>query len=290
MIVIIGASGSVGMPTIRHLVKRGQKLRALTSSNLSSQRLLGLGVAETIVGDFRKTDDVRRALAGASTVFHIPPRFTEDEYAIGRRVVDAARRERVQHFVMSSAFQPQMRKMDHHWNKLLVEEAVIESGIAYTILQPAMFMQNLRADWPGIRERGIYSRPYSPDRKLALLDTEDLGEAAAIVLSEPRYRGATFELCSGESLTHAEMAQVISEEWGRPVRADKRALDDWSSWAETRGWRPWSIGAYLKMCRHYDQYGYPGGNPLALTAILGRPPGTYRNFVRRFLGEQDATR
>lgn len=289
MILIVGASGAVGGPAIRHLVKRGQRLRALTSSEASSARLRALGVAETVIGDFRKDADVQRAVAGVDAVFHIPPRFTEDESAIGFRVVAAAQAARVGHFAFSSAFHPQMRKMDHHWGKLLVEEAVIESGLPFTILQPAMFMQNLRIEWPAIRERGVYLRPYSPDRKMNLIDTEDLGEAIANVLTEPRFRGGTYELSGPEPLTNAEMAAILSAEIGRPVRAEKRDPDEWASWARSHGWAPWSIAAYLKMCRHYDAHGFPGGNPVVLTAILGRPPGGYRGFVRRFLAELGTT-
>ena len=286
MIVVIGASGAVGIPTIRHLVKRGARLRALTSSEASAQRLQALGVAETVVGDFRKDADVRRAIEGAASVLHVPPRFTEDEAAIGLWIVAAARAAGVGHIVFNSAFHPQMRKMDHHWSKLLVEEAVIESGLPFTILQPSMFMQNIRVEWPTIRERGVYLRPYSPHNKMSLIDTEDLGEAAAIVLTELKFRGATFELCSPDSLTTAEMAAILSESWGRPVRAEKRDLADWAAWAHGRGWAPWSIEAYRKMCRHYDEHGYPGGNPLVLSAILGRAPTGYRSFAQRFLAEQ----
>jgi uncharacterized protein YbjT (DUF2867 family) len=286
MIVIIGASGAVGIPSIRHLVKRGARLRALTSSERSAARLKALGVAETILGDFRKDADVRRAVEGAASVLHIPPRFTEDEAAIGLRAVAAARAAGVGHIVFSSAFHPQMRKMDHHWSKLVVEEAVIESGVPFTILQPSMFMQNVRVEWPAIRERGVYLRPYSPHNKMSLVDTEDLGEAVAIVLTEPNFRGATFELCGPDSLTTSEMAAILSEEWGRPVRAEKRDLADWTAWATAQGWAPWSIEAYRKMCRHYDEHGYPGGNPLVLSAILGRAPNGYRAFAMRFLAEQ----
>lgn len=288
MIVIIGASGAVGLPTVRHLVKRGARIRALTSTAESADRLKQLGVHETILGDFRNAEDVRRAVAGAEAVIQIPPRFTEDEAAIGLGVVEAAKEARVGHYVFVSAFHPQMRQMAHHWAKLLVEEAVIESGLPFTILQPAMFMQNIRIEWPVIRERGLYVRPYSPERKLALLDLEDLGEAAAIILTKPGYRGATFELASGESLTHAEMAAVLSEEWGKPVRAVARDQAEWAQWAAAHGWKPWSIETYLKMCRHYDAHGYPGGNPLVLSTILGRAPGGFRSFVRRFLAEVSA--
>ncbi len=288
MILVIGASGAVGIPTIKHLAERGAPVRALTSSAESAARLQRLGVRETVLGDFRKPDDLRRAADGADAVLQIPPRFTEDEAAIGLSALAAAKAAGVGHYVFCSAFHPQMRQMDHHWSKLLVEEAVIESGLSFTILQPAMFMQNLRVEWPSIRDRGIYARPYSPERKLALVDTEDLGEAAAIVLTQPGYRGATFELASGESLSHAEMAAIIGEEWGKPVRAIARDQAEWTQWARQHGWKPWSIEAYLKMCRHYDAHGYPGGNSLVLAMILGRKPGGFRSFLRRFLAAEAA--
>jgi len=283
MILIVGGSGAVGIPTLRHLVAHGAAVRVLTSRASSAERLRKLGAREAVIGDFRKPEDLRRAFDGVEAVIQIPPRFTEDEAAIGLNVVAAAKEAGVAHYVFVSAFHPQMRQMDHHWAKLLVEEAVIESGLAYTILQPAMFMQNIRIEWPAIRAHGIYARPYSPERKMALVDTEDLGEAAAVILTRPSYRGATFELASGESFTHAEMAEILSEEWGHPVRAVKRDPVEWADWAREHGWSSWSIEAYRKMCRHYDAHGYPGGNALVLTAILGHAPGGFRSFVRRFL-------
>lgn len=285
MIVIIGASGAVGVPTIRHLARRGVEMRALTSNEGSAERLRSLGVGETVVGDFRVDHDVGRAVAGADKVFLVTPRFTEDEAEIGMRVVAAARAAGVAHFVFSSAFHPQMRTMNHHWTKLLIEEAVIESGLAFTILQPSMFMQNVRVEWTSVTNDGIYPRPYSATRKMSLVDTEDLGEAAAIVLTEDGYAGATFELCGPDSLSHAEMASVISGVLGRNVRAVERSLDEWQVWARGRGWTEWSIETYVKMCGHYGAHGYPGGNPLVLRTILGREPTGYRSFAERFAGE-----
>lgn len=286
MILIVGASGAVGIPTIKNLVKRGATVRALTSNEKSAERLKSLGVAETVIGDFRFDADVARAVDGAETVMHIPPRFTSIEAEVGLRVVEAAKAAGVGYFVFSSAYHPQMRKLDHHWSKLLAEEAVIESGMAFTILQPSMFMQNIRVEWQAVTKDGVYPRPYSPDRKMSTVDTEDLGEASAIVLTDPSYRGATFELCSGSSLTHTEMAEIFTTELGRPVKAVKRDLGEWESWARKRGWEEWSITAYKKMCNHYDAYGYPGGNPMVLRTILGREPTDYATFAARFVKEQ----
>lgn len=285
MIVIVGASGAVGTPAIRHLARAGEPIRALTSNARSAERLSGLGVSETVIGDFRSDADLTRAMAGAGSVLLVSPRFTEDEAVIGIRVVEAAKAQAVEHFVYSSAFHPQLSRMDHHAAKLRIEEAVVESGLAFTIVQPSMFMQNIRIEWREVTGNGVYPRPYSPDRKMSVIDTEDLGEALARVLTDPGLRGGTFELCSGDSLTHAEMAAVFSAVLGRAVRAEKRPLEEWRSWAAARGWAPWSIEAYAKMCDHYDSHGYPGGNALALRAILGREPTGYRAFAERFAAE-----
>lgn len=288
MIVIIGASGAVGVPTIRHLVKRDAAVRALTSNEGSAERLTEIGVAEAVVGDFRSDGDVGRVVDGARAVYYIPPRFTEDEDAIGRRVIAASRKAGIGHFVFSSAYHPQVRSLNHHWRKLLVEEAVIESGLDFTILQPSMFMQNARVEWPRIVADGVYSRPYSPHQRMSLIDTEDLGEASAIVLTEPGYAGATFELCGPDSLTQAEMAAILGETLGRPVRAEHRDPDEWEAWARGHGWADYSIETYRKMCAHYDAHGYSGGNPLVLRTILGRDPTGYRAFAERFIAEQQA--
>ena len=282
MIVIFGASGAVGTPAIRHLARMGAELRAFTSNADSAERLSALGVGGTVIGDFRSAADVARGMAGAGSVLLVSPRFTEDEAEIGIRVVAAAKAEGVGHLVYSSAFHPQLSKMDHHAAKLRIEEAVVESGLDFTIVQPSMFMQNVRVEWREVAEEGVYPRPYSPDRKMSVIDTEDLGEALARVLTDPGLRGGTYELCSGESLTHAEMAAILSDVLGRAVRAEKRPLDEWKAWAAARGWAPWSIEAYARMCGHYDSHGYPGGNALALRAILGREPTGYRAFAERF--------
>lgn len=285
-ILITGASGAVGTPTVRHLLRRGAKLRALSSNEASAAKLSAAGVPEVMVGDLTIDADIRRAFKGATSIMHIPPRFREDEAEIGLGVVKAAVDAKVSHFVFSSVFHPQMRDMAHHFNKLVVEEALIDSGLQFTILQPAMFMQNIKLEWPAIEQHGVYLRPYSPAKRMALIDTEDLGEAAARVLTEPGYRGGIFELAGPDQLTTAEMAAILTAEWGRPVRAEKRSLDDWTAWAEQRGWKPWAIHAYRKMCEHYDAHGYAGGNALVLSTILGRPATGYREFVRRFLAER----
>ena len=283
MIGVIGGSGNIGAPTIRNLVKRGASLRALTSSSNSAERLKALGVSEVVVGNFRNSPDLRRTFQDCLSIFHVVPPFTEDEVEIGFRVIAAAQEAGVEHIVFNSVFHPQIRKMDHHVRKLLVEEAVIESGLAFNIIQPAMLMQNVQGVWRKVRSEGVYPVIASPDKKLRLIDAEDLGEAIAQVLIDPGLRGAIFELSGPDALTFVEMAAVISEELNLPVKVKPLDENQRKAFASSQGWGNYASEAFLGMCRHYDDHGFPGGNPLVLTAILGRPASTYRNFIRRLI-------
>ena len=82
MVLIIGASGAVGIPLIKELVARGSKLKALTSNEASAKNLQSLGVMETIIGNFRSDNDVDEAMTGATSVCYIPARFKEDEFEV----------------------------------------------------------------------------------------------------------------------------------------------------------------------------------------------------------------
>ncbi len=287
MILMIGASGAVGKPTMKALVGAGAQIRALTSNDESAGTLKALGAAETIMGDLREPGDLARAMDGVETVFFVMPRFQADEAEAGSRIIDAAKAAGVAHFIYCSVFNPQVRGLDHHARKLDVEEHLIESGLNFTILRPAMFMQNLNMEWQQVTEGGVYPRPYSPDRVMAAIDTNDLGEAAAKVVLDPALHGGCYDLC-GDRLTHSEMAAILSDVLGRTVTAEKRSLEDWKAAARGRGATDYFVEAYAKMCAHYDSHGLAGGNPLALTAILGRTPSSYRNFAEKFVAAKQA--
>lgn len=51
-----------------------------------------------------------------------------------------------------AVLRPQIEVMPHHWNKLRVEEALLASGLSFTILRPAAYMQEAFWDWKRARE------------------------------------------------------------------------------------------------------------------------------------------
>jgi len=283
MIVIIGASGAVGVPLIKELRKRRSQIRALTSNTNSAKKLQSIGVSDTMIGNFQSDDDVKKVMKGATSICYIPARFKENEFEVGKRVVNAANYEKVKHFCFCSAYHPQLKQLGHHWQKLKTEAYLINSGLMYTVVQPSMFMQNLRVEWPRILEEGIYARPYSPHSQMNMIDTDDLAEAMANILLDNKFWGGTYELCSAKTLSHNEMAKIISQELGKTVTAIYRDIDDWKSWAEENDWTEYAIQNYVSMCSHYNEHGYKHGNDIILKTILGRPATDYHTFIKKFI-------
>ncbi len=287
MILITGAAGKTGRAIIRALAGHGLRVRALIHRPEQIPIVEAMGVHEALVGDMRQPASMNRAARDAWAVYHICPNMSPDEITIGRTAIAAARAAGVHHFVYHSVLHPQTESMPHHWQKLRVEEHLFESGLPYTILQPAAYMQNVLAYWDQIVERNIYAVPYSIDTRLGMVDLEDVAAAAAVVLTEPGHEGATYELAGGEVLTQTEIARILSRQLGSVIRAEAMPLETWERQARASGLGEYQIETLAKMFRYYERYGF-WGNPNVLTWLLRRPPTTFAAFVERIVKEQPA--
>ena len=280
MILVTGASGKTGRAVIRALIAKGKMVRALVHRSEQVRLIQELGVQEVVVGDMRDQATMDQAARGARAIYYICPNVNPDEVAIGQAVIAAARSAGVERLVYHSVLHPQTEAMPHHWQKLHVEERLFESGLSYTILQPAVYMQNVLAYWNQIVEQGIYPVPYAVETRLGMVDLEDVAEVAALVLTEPGHVGATYELVGAEPLTQTEVAAILSQQMGRPVRAQAVPLDEWERKARASGMSDYAVETLLKMFRFYERYGF-WGNSRVLTWLLGRSPTTFSAFVER---------
>jgi NAD(P)H dehydrogenase (quinone) len=284
MILVTGAAGKTGRAVIRALAAKGASVRALVHRPEQATAVEGLG-AEAVVGDMCDGVVMDRAAQGAQAVYHICPNVSPDEIAIGQAAIDAARRVGVEQFVYHSVLHPQVEAMPHHWLKMRVEERLFASGLAFTILQPAAYMQNVLAQWQRIEQDGIYSVPYPVETRLSLVDLEDVAEAAAIVLTGPGHAGATYELAGPEALAQTEVANILGQQLGRTVHAQAVPLADWERGARAAGLGEYQVETLLQMFRYYAQHGFCG-NTNVLGWLLGRPPTTFAVFAEGVACEQ----
>jgi NAD(P)H dehydrogenase (quinone) len=285
MILVSGAAGKTGRAALRALGGRGERLRALVHQAEQVPVVEAAGAGEAVVGDMRSRSVLDEALRGVRAVYHIPPNVNPDEVPIGQTLIAAARSAGVEHVVYHSVLHPQTEAMPHHWKKLRVEEALLASGLPFTILQPATYMQNLLAHWGTICQEGIYPVPYAAATRLSLVDLDDVAQAAALVLSQPGHLSATYELVGTEALSQDEVAVILSAGLGRPVRVEVVPLDAWEQGARRAGLGEYAVETLAAMFRYYEQYGF-SGSPRVLGWLLGRSPTSLEAFVRRAASER----
>ncbi len=212
-----------------------------------------------------------------------------DEFVIGKLVIGAAREGGVEHFVYHSVLHPQTEMMNHHWQKMRVEEALFESGLPFNILQPAPYMQNLLSNWKSIHENGVLRVPYSVDSKFSFIDLEDLAEAVKIVLTEPKHKNAIYELVGTLPNSYVEVAEIFGRILNREVRAEKEEIGEWRLRAEQiSGMSEYAIENLVRMFEYYDRWGL-AGNPNVLSWILKREPTSLEVFIKRIVREQNAS-
>lgn len=280
MILVSGAAGKTGLAVVGTLVAKGEAVRALVRRQEQAHRLREMGAREVVVGDMRDPAAIAPVAKGVRAVYHICPNVSPDEVAIGQVLITAARQAGAGLFVFHSVLHPQTGAMPHHWQKLLVEQALIDSGLSFVILQPASYMQNVLSEWDQIVSRGIYHIPYSVGTRLGMVDLDDVAAAAAMVLTGRGHEGAAYELAGPEVLNQDDVARILGEGLGRPVIPEVVTPGDWERQARAAGLGDYQVKTLLAMFRYYEWSGF-WGNPRVLGWLLGRPPTTFAQFAQR---------
>ncbi|HEY1806911.1 MAG TPA: NmrA family NAD(P)-binding protein [Acidobacteriaceae bacterium] len=284
-VLAVGATGQYAGLVIPELHQRGITVRALLRNRRREADVRQLGAEEIAIGDLADPVSLRKAVEGADGVFHINPSFAPNEIDMGIGMVDAARAAGVSRFVFSSIIHPPILGLRNHAAKLPVEEALYESGMNFTVLQPTLFMQTLEKVWDGVVHRHCYAMPYSVHARTAWVDYRDVAEAAALAFMTDRLSYGTFELCAPGMLDRVQVAALMTEALGFPVRALDLPFEDW---ADATGLQAGPERNGLKrMYEDFDRHGLPGGNPLVLRAVLEREPRTLLDYLRERVAAPD---
>jgi NAD(P)H dehydrogenase (quinone) len=284
MILVTGAAGKTGLAVVAALADRGVAVRALVHHAGRSDACIMQGADEIVVGAFDDAAALAAATSGASAIYHICPNVSPYEVSYARAIIAAAKAAGAPRVVYHSVLHPQVEAMPHHWAKLRVEEMLLASGLAVTVLQPTAYMQNLLVGWRSIVEDGVYRVPYPVATRISLVDLSDVAEAAALVLTEDGHVGATYALVGTPALTQTEVAETLSLAIGRPVRAVAETVEVWEArvGAEMGDYQRQTLAA---MFRSYAAHGLVG-NANVLSWLLGVSPITLAEFAADALRDQ----
>jgi uncharacterized protein YbjT (DUF2867 family) len=267
VIVVTAAGGQTGTAVVRSLRARGRAVRAVVSSPGPRPALARLG-AEVVVADLGDAGTVRPALDAAEALYVIWPNFVPGEADGAPDLFAAARRAGVPRVVYHSVLRPQARSMPHHAAKDAAEEALDASGLAWRVLQPCAYADNLDRQLPAVAATGRFHSPWGLQQAQSLVDLRDVADAAAVLLTENGLDGGTFEAAGPQPLT----APAIAAELGNRLGLEVRAVDvvpDGPVPPESR----YAERCLRLMFDHYRAHGFTG-SPRVLEALLGRPART----------------
>jgi uncharacterized protein YbjT (DUF2867 family) len=280
LLLLTGANGRTGRAILSSLVDHNVPVRAMVRNPAHLEPLRALGATETVVADMTDPAALRTAMQGAAKVLHIGPPMHPQELEITTSMIEAAQSATIEHFIYYSVMHPQSRAIRHHRLKSEAEEVLIDSGLAYTIVQPSRYMQHLLPIWPQVKSEGVHAMPFSIERKFNLVDLLDLAEACAIIAASSAHHHAIYELAGPEALSQRDMAAIIADVLGRPVTARAISFEDLAARAAANGASADRVEQMVRMNRHYDAHGFRG-NPNILEYLIGRPAGTFRAYVKR---------
>lgn len=273
-VLVIGGSGPNAGLVVPALVQRGVEVRALVRGDEQAHVVEERGAQETVMGDLSDPPGLRRAADGVEGLSHVNPAFAPLESEMGVAMVEAAKAAGVRKFVFSGVYHPSISAMVNHRSKQPVEEALFESGMDFTILQPSMFMQNLDDALLGARDSRQFAMPYSADVQTCWVDYRDVAEVAALAMTGDELGYGTFELSSPGRFDRHEMAAMMGRALGVEVTAGVVSREDWAAQMPDGPMRD----GLVRMMQHYDDHGFPGGNALVLRAALGRDPRTLQEY------------
>ncbi|MEU6505705.1 SDR family oxidoreductase [Streptomyces sp. NPDC046942] len=277
MIVVTGATGTVGSEVVSGLRARGERVRALVRDGSAVPEQWDAEV-EAVAADFTDPASLDRALAGADAVYvlvAVHPEMDTHE----RNVIDAAvRTGRRPHVVLHAAagvgeHAEGIRFLAAHTAGLGYLGA---SGLPWTVLAPNGFYQNFLGMAPALHT-GRLALPGGTGA-VSYVDTRDVAEAAVAVLTGEGHENAVYTLTGPAALTHAEIAGVLGEAVGHPVTYEALAPETALAGMLAAGWAPWRAEGMVEL------YGlYASGGASAVTndveKLTGRPARPFTAFV-----------
>ncbi|WP_175833122.1 SDR family oxidoreductase [Burkholderia cenocepacia] len=280
-ILVTGATGRIGRQLVRQLVDRGADVRVLVRDPAKADFPAAVTVAQ---GDMLDVDALRAAFSGVRTLFLLNG-VAGDEFTQALIALNLAREAGIERVVYLSVLHAdRFVNVPHFAVKSGAERMIEQMGFSATILRPAYFMDNDATVKDVIVGHGVYPMPIG-GKGIAMIDARDIAEVAALELirrhdAPGKLPVETLNLVGPDTLTGPQLASIWSDTLGRPVAYggdDPTPFED--NFAKFMP--KWMAYEMRLMAERFVSDGMvpEAGDVARLTAILGRPLRTYRDFV-----------
>jgi uncharacterized protein YbjT (DUF2867 family) len=269
MIFVTGATGNVGAELVRAVAGSGEEVRALIRRD-DDRATLPDG-AEGYVGDLNRPETLIDGLQGVRGV-HLLAGYDDLP-----RLLEEMRRAGVEHVVLQSSSAVPSGDLSNAVARyhILSEQAVRDSGLAWTFLQPNSFMSNALRWLPQLNAGDVVREAF-PNVPVATIDPADIAAVSLTAFNSDEHRGRSYRLSGPESLLPAERLAILAKVLGRGLRFD--GMSDEEARADMSAQMPQQ---YVDAFFSFFVDGTIDETTVLPTVeqILGRPPGTFEEWA-----------
>ena len=279
MILIVGATGTTGKYVVTGLKSKGEQVRAMihTPERASAAREPGV---EYVTGDLENPESVVAALQGAEKAFLLSPedpRMAELHGKFATAAKDVGLRHLVRLSILPANPDAPLPLAKWHGE---ADRLVMESGVPYTILRPASFMQNFLRSAGTIASEGVIYGAMG-DGKVGHIDAKDIADVAVMVLTSEGHEGQIYPLTGPESLSMAEVAARLSTTLGKTVKYVNLSPEEAKSGMMAMGMPDWRADAWVGLGGMIAMGKADMVTP-AVKDILGREPHNIDRFATEY--------
>ena len=288
LILVIGATGTVGSEITKQLVEAGQTVRVLARDPAKAKIKFGATV-EIFQGDLSKPETLAAAFVGVDGAYVLLPAIGPEFPELEGNAFNAAKRAGVKRIVKQSSFVMEdfmagTPFAEWHGES---EKRLCALGVAWTILRPAFFASNFVGDFAIMRQGGLFLP--TGDGKDAPIDPRDVAAVAVKVLTTAGHEGKIYSPTGPELLSYAEVVQKVAAVTGKPL---KFVDVPEAKWREDM----LSAGAPLPVVESLLAYftrGIKAGRiqvRATVPSLLGRPARTLEQWAKDHIAELNQTK
>jgi uncharacterized protein YbjT (DUF2867 family) len=262
MIVITAPTGQIGRQVLGNVLNSSEPIRVIARdpSRLPSELRERVDVVQGSHGDSRT---VNKGFAGADTVFWLVPRDPKAEsveaayVGFSRPACAAFKSQGVTRVVGISALgrgTPWAANAGFVTASLQMDDLVASTGVNYRAVTNPSFMDNLLRQTEAIKNQGAFFLPISGDLKQPSACTRDIAARAAKLLLDTSWNGVgSAPVLGPEDLSYNDMARIMSEVLGKPVRFQQIPDDAFKARILQSGMSEAMAQGALDMWRAYNQ-------------------------------------
>jgi uncharacterized protein YbjT (DUF2867 family) len=266
-ILILGATGHVGVPLVNYLVAANQPVKA------ASRRATRLAGTESVRFDYADLKSYHDAFEGVDRAFVMLPTGYTDPVASLQPVVQAAAERRVKVVLQTAIGVDADEKIPYRQ----VELFLIRSGTPFVILRPNWFADNFHNFWLEGIKRGLIAIPAGEGRT-SLIDVRDVAASAAAVLTTDRFDGNAFTLTGPEALRYDEAAAILSKVSGRQISYTPVDDDTFIHMATAAG-LPRDYAVFLASIFFPVRQGWTAAVTGDVRTLTAKPPRSFEQYV-----------